>query len=184
MGEQHEGNRARFARVPDCSLNEWVVLTLLGENQAHGFALAKELMPDTDLGRILTIRRPLVYRALDRLVERGLAGPFQVEPGDSGPTRTVHRVTEAGAAAVALWLNEPVNHVRDVRVEFLAKLRLMERRSLSPEVLIAAQRRALAATLEGLINKPGTEGADVVDLWRSHSATSVKAFLDQLGAGS
>ena len=82
--------------VGQLSLNEMVVAALLVEGDAHGFALAKELAPDSDLGRILTVRRPLVYRALDRVVAAGLAEHLQSEPGDSGPTRTVHTTTTVG----------------------------------------------------------------------------------------
>ena len=73
---------------PELSLTEWVVLAVLVEAPIHGFAIAKELRPDTDLGRILTVHRPLVYRALDRLVAAGLAEPHHTEPGAAGPTRT------------------------------------------------------------------------------------------------
>lgn len=163
-----------------CSLNEWVVLALLGEGPNHGFALAKELSPGTDLGRVLTVRRPLVYRALDRSVDRGFATPYQTEPGDSGPTKSVHRVTEIGDTLVLRWMAEPVNHIRDVRVEFLIKLRLMERRGLSAASLINAQRAALTETIDGLTSRPGSADADVVDRWRAQSAHAVARFLDKL----
>ncbi|MCH7790399.1 MAG: helix-turn-helix transcriptional regulator, partial [Acidobacteria bacterium] len=82
------------------SLTEWVVLALIDEAPSHGFAIAKELRTNTDLGRILTVHRPLVYRALDRLAACGDAEPHQIEPGDAGPNRTLHRVTPRGHAAV------------------------------------------------------------------------------------
>ncbi len=162
------------------SVTEWVLLGLLREDSSHGFALAKQLRRDTDLGRILTVRRPLVYRALDRLVGLGLVEPESTEPGDSGPTRTVHRITASGLEAIDRWLEEPVDHVRDLRVEFLVKLRLLERSDRAPDRLIAAQRSALGRTLERLTDRPG---GDVVDLWRAESAMAAKRFLDELGGG-
>jgi PadR family transcriptional regulator AphA len=190
MGEQHgQAGQSEDGLSPSddrpvgaqCSLNEWVVLALLGEGPNHGFSLAKELSPGTDLGRVLTVRRPLVYRALDRSVDRGFAVPYQTEPGDSGPTRTVHRVTDVGDALTLRWLVEPVNHIRDVRVEFLVKLRLMERRGLSASVLISAQRAALTETIDGLTNRQSNDAdADVVDHWRAENARAVARFLDQL----
>lgn len=187
---------------PVCSLNEWVVLAVLAEQPTHGFAMAKQLAPDSDLGRILTVRRPQVYRAIDRLVDQRLISPFQVEPGDAGPTRTVHRVTQAGERASRRWLLEPVNHVRDLRVEFLIKLRLLERSDLPAGQLIEAQRAALGDTLQRLMAKlpePSAGGTapgevdvaaggtaldrvsvDVVDRWRAHSANAAWAFLEGL----
>jgi hypothetical protein len=47
---------------------EWAVLGLLAEQPTHGFATAEALAPDGVVGRIWTMRRPLVYRALDVLV--------------------------------------------------------------------------------------------------------------------
>lgn len=158
------------------------MLGLLGEGSNHGFALAKELSPGTDLGRILTVRRSLVYRALDRLVSQGFAVPYQTEPGDAGPTRTIHRISDAGAANLDRWLVEPVRHIRDVRVEFLLKLRLLERRGTSPETLVTAQRDALTGTIAGLSDRLDDPEVDVVDRWRAQSALAVSRFLDQLGS--
>jgi DNA-binding PadR family transcriptional regulator len=159
---------------PELSLTEWVVLALLTEAPTHGFGIAKELRAGADLGRIVTVHRPLVYRALDRLVAAGLT-----EPGDAGPNRTVHRVTSAGDEAVVRWLDRPVSHVRDLRIEFLAKLRLNQRRSRDAHRLVSAQRAALADTFDQLT---GDEPTDVVDRWRRANATAAREFLDQLAA--
>ena len=170
-------NAASPDQMPDLSLTEWVVLALLAEGPTHGFGIAKELRADADLGRIITVHRPLVYRALDRLVAAGLAEPHATEPGDAGPTRTVHRITKAGDDAVARWLAQPVAHIRDLRIEFLAKLRLNQRRSRDAHRLVAAQRIALADTFDQLT---GDEPADVVERWRRSSAIAARSFLDQL----
>jgi PadR family transcriptional regulator AphA len=159
------------------SLTEWVVLALLAERPRHGFAIAKELRPGTDLGRVLTVHRPLVYRALGRLVESGLAESDHTEPGDAGPTRTVHRPTRRGGGLVSRWLDRPVAHVRDLRIEFLVKLRLSQRLGRDPLRLISAQRTVLSETLGTLANATGD---DVVDRWRAHAASAAGAFLDEL----
>lgn len=164
--------------APELSLNEWVVLALLDEGSSHGFALSKQLAPDSDLGRVLTVRRPLVYRALDRVVAAGLAEPHHTEPGAAGPNRTVHRLTRRGRTVVRRWLDEPVDHVRDMRLEFLVKLRLLARAGRDSSGLVAAQRAALDATLDGLA--ASAPGDDEVDLWRRHTALAVSAFLDDL----
>ena len=73
------------------------------------------------------------------------------EPGDGGPQRTVNRATRRGRTAVARWLDAPVDHVRDLRIEFLVKLRLNQRRERSPDALVAAQRAALRPTFDGCL---------------------------------
>ncbi len=163
----------------ELSLTEWVVLAIIAEAPTHGFAIAKQLRADSDLGRVITVQRPLVYRAIDRLTTMRMIEPAHVEPGDSGPNRTVHRSTRRGRAALARWLDRPVAHVRDLRVEFLAKLRLNERRERSATTLVAAQRDALAATLDQLAQTPGD---DIVDRWRHHNARAADAFLRALAA--
>ena len=57
---------------PALSLAEWVVLCLIREEPAHGFALARLLSADGAVGRIWRIPKPVVYRALQRLEELGL----------------------------------------------------------------------------------------------------------------
>lgn len=155
-------------------LTDLVVLGVLVEEPTHGFALARRLAPDSDLGRILTVGRPQVYRSLDRLAAAGLIEPVAVEPGDAGPKRTVYQVTDVGAEPLDDWLDRPVEHVRDLRVEFLVKLRLLERRRRDPTALVEAQRRALRSTIEQLM--AGDDG-DVVDRWRAHNARAVDRFL-------
>ncbi len=162
-------------------LNDLVVLAVLDEEPAHGFALARRLAPDSDLGRILTVHRPQVYRSLDRLEAAGLIEPLVVEPGDAGPQRTVYRVADAGRDPLEDWLGAPVDHVRDLRVEFLIKLRLLERRRSDPSALIEAQRRALESTLDRLV---AGGGGDVVDRWRAHNAEAVRRFLSSWPSGS
>lgn len=162
----------------ELSLNDWVVLALLGEEPRHGFAIARELRPNVDLGRVLTIQRALVYRSLDRLVVAGLAVVVAVEPGDSGPDRIVHRVTRLGRTALTEWFGRPVEHVRDLRVEFLVKLRLSQRAGRDTSALLASQRAVLGPTLDHLTGF--TADADAVDRWRHHQATAARAFLEDL----
>lgn len=162
------------------SPTECAVLGLLGEAPAHGFALSKELEVDADVGRVLTVRRPLVYRALDRLVEGGLVEPVTIEKGDAGPKRVVHSITDDGRRYLEEWLDEPVEHVRDLRLDFLLKVALHRRAGTSPLELIEAQRMALQPTLSAL-DRPAM-GDDHVELWRRHNGLAVAAYLDDLAS--
>lgn len=158
------------------SITELAVLGVLAEEPSHGFAISKALAAGTEVGRILTVRRPLVYRALDRLVEIGLAEPLHTEPGESGPQRMIHRITRAGRARLGRWLSEPVGHVRDMRIEFLLKVAFISRAGDDPVELIEHQQRVLAPTVAAF---EGPDG-DHVELWRRHNAAAVMAFLDEL----
>jgi len=87
---------------------EWAVLALLVEEPVHGFAVARAMAPDGEVGRIWSVRRPLVYRAIDTLTEMGLVRSRATEPSRSGPRRTVIEATPAGRRALKAWLAEPV----------------------------------------------------------------------------
>ena len=161
------------------SLTDYAVLGLLAEQPRHGFAIAKELTASSRLGRVLTVRRPLVYRSLDHLVETGRAEPTVTEPGEAGPQRTIHRITSAGRRSLNKWLVTPVAHIRDLRIEFQLKLALAERLHRSPLRLVIAQRHALEPTLAALESANGSS-VDHLELWRHHIASAAGAYLEHL----
>ena len=121
-------------------VGDWAVLALLAEEPTHGFAVGKALAPDGEIGKVWSVRRPLVYRAIDSLSEFGFAAPTGTVPSRSGPRRTVVAATEAGRAAVDAWLVEPVGHVRDARSLLMLKLLFLNRTRPGPGA--AAQRPA------------------------------------------
>jgi PadR family transcriptional regulator AphA len=164
---------------PQLSLTEYAVLGVLAEGPTHGFAISRELAPKGSVGRVLTVRRPLTYRALDRLVALGLATPIHSEPGDGGPQRLVHKATPAGKRRLKGWLGEPVLHVRDMRIEFQLKLVLLQRSGSSPLALIEKQRRLLGPTLVAL-DTHSNDPPDLLELWRQHNAAATDDYLKAL----
>ncbi len=156
------------------SLTEWVVLGLLAEVPAHGFALARLLARGGDVGRVWAASRPLTYRAIDQLAADGLIEPVRREPG-AGPPRTVHTVTTSGRRALRQWLARPVEHPRDVRAELLVKLLLLERSGRPVEPLLQAQRRAFSGLLEEA--RAAVQPDDSVSRWRAEQAEAIDRFL-------
>jgi len=166
-------------RRPDLSLHEWVVLALVAEMPRHGYDVAAEAAPDAPLGEVWTVPRPAVYRALARLEALGHVGPRRTEAGDGAPPRTIYAATRRGRTAVRRWLHDPVDHLRDVRSELLAKLLLGERLGVARDDLVRAQRAAFAPLVARLVGQPPSP--DPVEAWRRHAARAVDAFLDELG---
>jgi DNA-binding PadR family transcriptional regulator len=156
------------------------VLGVLCEQPRHGFALARELAPESDLGAIWTVRRPLVYRAIDHLVTLGLAEPRAVEPGTQGPDRTVMAATRSGRARLARWLDDPVAHPRDVRTELLAKLALRVRRGEPVAPLAQEQLRRFGDVREGVAQKrQAGEGIGRLTMqWRVSANEAIVSFLE------
>src|SRR5438046_10164674 len=126
---------------------EWAVLALLSERPSHGWAVASRLGPWGELRSVGLLGRPLVYRSSDSLAERGLIEPAGHEPGLRGPNRTIYRTTCAGATALVQWLEEPVEHVRDVRSLLLLKLIFAERTGIDPRPMLEAQHATIGAAV-------------------------------------
>jgi DNA-binding PadR family transcriptional regulator len=166
------------------NLTEWVVLAVAAEGSTHGWAVARLLGKGGPLGHAWSSSRPLVYRAVARLIAEGLVRPTG-PAGGRGPDREPFEITATGRAAVEAWLVAPVDHVRDLRTEFLVKLLLLERRGADAGPLVARQRERLdpvAATLAA--QAADAEGPDrVIAVWRSINAEAAVRFLDALEAG-
>ena len=159
---------------------EWAVLSLVSERPTHGFAVAKALGPEGEVGRVWSLSRPLVYRALDTLVDAGLVERGAVEPSSRGPQRTPIRATVRGRRRVGGWLREPVEHVREVRSLFMLKLLFTERSGLDPAPLFAAERAFLVPTLAALERKVKEEHGfeRTLAMWRLESTRAVVRFID------
>ena len=162
-----------MAATRDRSLTEWVVLGLLAEVPAHGFALARLLARGGEVGRVWAASRPLVYRAIDQLAADGLIEPVRTESG-AGPPRTVHKATGAGRRSLRRWLGHPVAHPREVRAELLVKLLLLERAGKPTAPLLQAQRDEFAGLFEAT---EGSAADDSVSRWRAEQATAIERFL-------
>ncbi|MFZ0218421.1 MAG: PadR family transcriptional regulator [Candidatus Dormiibacterota bacterium] len=161
---------------------EWAVLGLLEAGPVHGFALTKQLQHDGPLGRVWSLRTPLVYRALGNLVTKRLAAVQGEERSELGPQRRLFAITEEGRARLDAWLEEPVRHTRDVRSQLMLKLALAEQLARDRTRLLAAQKAQLLPQLEGLeAQVDGAAGFDRdLAIWRVEAVRSVLRFLDQV----
>jgi DNA-binding PadR family transcriptional regulator len=176
------GDPVAQTALPDLSLTEWAVLAIIEEAPTHGFAVSKELASDGDVGRIWTVPRPLVYRALSVLQQRGLVEPVGSEAGARGPNRTRVRVTRRGRSAVDRWLATPVAHVRDLRTHLLLQLKLLDRRGADLRPLAAAQMDQLNPILTSLTGQyESAEGFErLLAAWRRESTRAAARFLENL----
>jgi molybdopterin-binding protein len=143
---------------------------------AHGWALGTMLAPDGEIGRIWTLSRPLTYRAIDGLVDKGLVTRTGQAAG-RGRDRVVLATTAAGRRLARRWLDAPVEHLRDVRTELLVKLHLRERAGLDNDELLRAQQEVFTPKIDALTSTRPDD--DLVGLWRRESARAVRRFLDQ-----
>jgi DNA-binding PadR family transcriptional regulator len=166
----------------ELTAGEWAVLGVLSEGPTHGFAIARAMAPEGDVGRIWSVRRPLVYRAIENLTAMGLVRPAGTVPSRSGPQRTVLEATPNGKRAVARWLREPVAHVRDARSLLMLKLLFLTRRDADLEPLLSAQRAHFAEIGDRLAGAADdAEGFDRALLhWRLESTAAATRFVETM----
>ncbi|MFM8857248.1 MAG: PadR family transcriptional regulator [Actinomycetota bacterium] len=159
---------------------EWAVLGLLNAAPSHGFALAKELAPGGDIGRIWSLSRPLTYRAIDQLLERGFIEARAEQPGRAGGNRTIYAATRTGRSAFRTWVTSPVDHLRELRSELLLKLVLAQRCSISVDEMIASQLQLIRQIRAGLETRLKDTPNDLVLVWRMHAVDAAVGFLVDL----
>ncbi|MGO9123209.1 MAG: PadR family transcriptional regulator [Desulfomonilaceae bacterium] len=95
------------------------VLGVLYHGPSHGYELCREL--NHRLGEVWGLRTSHIYAVLAGLEKDGLARHDRVDQG-TRPAKKVFAITDEGRLVFLEWLASPVMDVRDLRLEFLAKL--------------------------------------------------------------
>lgn len=170
------------ATEPSLSLSEWLVLCLICEQPAHGFALAGLLGRDGSLGQIWRVPKPVIYRGLQHLETLGLVSTVGEQATSQGPVRSLVAATPAGQLTALRWLRTPVSHARDVRSELLVKLALLDRVGGDPQPLVAAQYQTLVPIAQALEARLAAAAGfeRTLLLWRYETMSATLRFLDAL----
>ena len=100
---------------------EYVLLGFLEQESIHGYDLYKRLNSLEPVGLVWRIKQSQLYAIMDRLEVEGLV-TSTVIPGESHPNRKQYELTDSGRATFMSWRSSPVQHGREIRMEFLAKL--------------------------------------------------------------
>lgn len=102
---------------------EHAILGLLYFEQTggHGYDLARHFGDDQPLGDVLKLEPGMLYHHLKKLARTGWV-TVDIEPQGTRPPRQVYTLTEDGRDELLRWLREPVQHTREIRLEFLVKL--------------------------------------------------------------
>jgi DNA-binding PadR family transcriptional regulator len=118
------------------------LLGLLLEGPSHGYDLLRHFDRSAPLGDIVHLTASNLYALLTRLErERSIAGEQQ-EAG-ARPQRRVYQLTADGRATILAWLATPVNHPRDMLIEFPLKLYLARSQSESNALDLIARQATL-----------------------------------------
>lgn len=160
----------------DLLLGEWACLGILCQGPAHGFAVATQLKPGSDIGRVWSMSRALTYRSIEQLRARDLVAEAGEEPGIAGGNRRILAPTRAGRSAFREWVHTPVDHLRDLRSELLLKILLGRANGLDLSSTITAQLERVTEFIDTL--ERTIDPLDAVDRWRMESAIAARRFLE------
>lgn len=127
---------------------EQALLGLLMQGPMHGYDLHRRV--EDELGLVWYMGISNIYGALKRL-EQGGQVESTLSPQASRPPRKVYRITPAGEQSFLDWVRRAVPTMRDMRVEFPAKLYFFRALGLEGvDGLIAAQETICRERVEQL----------------------------------
>ncbi len=105
--------------IKDKPATEYALLGALMSGPRHGYEILQFL--ETELGPAWRISTSQLYTLLKRLDHEGLLNST-LETQDTRPSKRVFVIMQAGKDRFFSWLQNPSEHARDLRIEFLAKL--------------------------------------------------------------
>jgi len=100
---------------------EYILLGLIRDEPAHGYALYEKLRSTSELSLIWQVKRSKLYYLLDKLESDGLL-TSSVLSQSPYPDRKVYQITDQGNEVLESWMFSPVLSSRYVRLAFLSKL--------------------------------------------------------------
>lgn len=100
---------------------EYILLGLIKEQPAHGYALYDRLRNTSELSLIWQVKRSKLYYLLDKLETEGLLSVSVTSQGPY-PDRNVYQLTSRGKKTLESWMNSPVMSSRYIRLAFMSKI--------------------------------------------------------------
>lgn len=129
---------------------ELALLGLLRSQPRHAYELLQVFQSTEALGIVWRLKQGSLYASLAKLEEAGCVASTLEAHGTRPPRKMLH-LTPRGHEAFTRWLESPVEHGRDLRLEFLAKLYFATQAGTeAAALLITCQRRACREWLADL----------------------------------
>jgi len=154
---------------------EYVLLGALYPGPRHGYEIINFL--GKSLGGSWYVSTSQLYTVLKRLEKMGLI-KGSLKHQESRPSKRIFSVTEKGKEAFESWTRRPSEHVRDMRVEFVAKLYFVRNHGLpwGPE-LIEKQEKLLKERQLSLVSLRKKEKDPYLRLICTFKLHTVRAWL-------
>ena len=129
---------------------EYILLGIIDQKPMHGYDLHKALSELEGISLIWSIKQSRLYALLDKLETQGYLKSALV-PGEAHPLRKEFRLTKEGKRSLKAWIGSPVQHGREMRQDFLARLYFASREGKEKSLhLIRDQERVCQGWLQEL----------------------------------
>jgi len=157
---------------------EYALLGALMSGPKHGYEIL--LFLNSALESTWHVGTSQLYVLLKRLERDGFL-QSSVETQDTRPSKRIFSLTPPGKKAFLEWLRSPTEHVRDLRIEFLAKLFFFNRLSLKEgSELIRAQVQVLKQIRERIEQRQKEEKDPFNKLIFGFKMATIEAWLKWL----
>ena len=106
---------------------DFILLGIIEQQPTHAYDLYRQLTGSEELKTLWTFRQSRLYAVLDKIEKNGLI-TTAIEPGSTLPVRKICTLTPIGKSTFENWLHSPVQHMNEIRSDFLGKLYFLKDR--------------------------------------------------------
>jgi PadR family transcriptional regulator, regulatory protein AphA len=157
---------------------EYLILGALAGGPLHGYDLYQYL--EEHLGLIWTLGRSQTYALLSRMEQAGLVA-HKRQAQEKRPDRKIFSLAPAGRKIFNQWVKAPVAHIRDLRLEFLAKIHFLGKGdSKSLEKLIEGQEEVCRKKMTRIAERKGAASSRMERLTYDYRLSQAEAALKWL----
>ena len=160
---------------------EYAILGALMKGPMHGYDIHRFLL--SPLGAVWRVGMSNTYALLKKLESEGHVSST-IETHGARPAKRVFTITQKGQGNFVEWISRPVGNIRDMRVEFMAKLYFVKELGLpGGEALIENQKAVCQGLLDSL-DRPTQDGEPLLRLLFDFRACQIRSILSWLDACS
>ncbi|MGI8967756.1 MAG: PadR family transcriptional regulator [Chloroflexota bacterium] len=149
----------------------YAILGLLLDRPSHGYDLARHFATTSAIGDVIHLSASHLYALLAHLERDDLISGEQEDAG-TRPQRRVYSLTTTGREAVDRWMDEPVLHPRDMRIEFPLKLYIAQRSASTRAARLIERQRAVFTNYITRLEEQQTRAESVTDAAFIHAVRS------------
>lgn len=157
---------------------DFVILGTLIPGERHGYEIMRFL--ESALDGAWRVSTSQLYVLLKRMEQEGLL-ISRSQAQDIRPSKRVFHVTPPGKDAFKDWLNRPVPHVRDLRMEFMCKLFFFQHLAIAGASKLVSAQIKILESVKDIIEKKRKAGNDsFADLLYRFKARNIVCMLQWL----